>query len=110
MKRWLSGSLLLGALCVIWTSQAQLGSETPPLPQNADAKPRKVRTFAKACPECGQVCISTNLVWTGSSNVERFGTVTFTCFNKACEDYNESFSEELRRPIKKSPPMVEVAH
>jgi len=116
MNRFLIRLLALSALCFCWAN----GQDAPPLPQSAGtisashywstnaapARLAKVRTFVKACPECGQLCVSTNLVWCGGSQTERWGRVTFTCQNTNCE--GESFSEELKQPVKKSAPMVET--
>src|SRR5216117_979841 len=83
----------------------------PPLPPGVtnSSTPivhKKIRTFAKACPECGTVCVSTNLFWHTFTQTERVGSVHFTCTNQDCDGL--IFSEEIKRPIKKSAPMVEV--
>ncbi|SRR6266403_1352925 len=66
---------------------------------------RVYRTFQKICPECTNICISTNLILNGGSNVEKWSRVQFICTNTEC---NNIFQEELKEPIKKSPPMVEI--
>jgi transposase-like protein len=82
----------------------------PPSPVIASSmqlvtKKPKIRTFIKNCPECGQPCVSTNLVWSGGSTTEQFGTVRFNC---TFDDCGNMFQEEIREPIKKSPPMKEI--
>ncbi len=65
----------------------------------------KIRTFLKKCPECNESCISTNLIWNGGSNAEKWGSVMFKCNHDDC---NNIFSEEIKQPIKHSEPMTEI--
>ncbi|SRR6266550_1404042 len=99
--------VLVVGLLVSTIVLAQQSTNLPPMPQDASSQ-KKPRTFVKTCPDCGTVCVSTNLVWNGGSLTERWGTVRFTCNNTNCESAGEMFWEEIKQPIKRSAPMVEI--
>jgi hypothetical protein len=80
-----------------------------PVTSSTNAAPRHikpVRRWQKPCPECGCVCISTNILWNGShteppGTIVRDGTVIFECSG-------EQFREAFHEAVKTSPPMIEL--
>src|SRR5438132_9211336 len=79
-----------------------------PVALSATNAPRSkgTRQFQKQCPECGAVCLSTNLNWNGwhaeGERSVRDGSVIFRC---NCGEY---FSEEVHKVIHKTAPMIEL--
>ena len=74
---------------------------------NAPARHVKpVRRWAKQCPHCHTICISTNLVWNGGhveapGTLVRDGMVTFECSG-------DKFTDQVHEAVETSPPMVEL--
>ena len=91
-------------LCATLSCAGQVTTnELPPVPA-AVAKPAKVRTFAKACPDCHTLCTSTNyttLLVGDGAEFKRQITVFFECPDK------QKFWGTITETLEKTP-MVEV--
>ena len=92
-------------LCATLSCAGQVTNDLPPAPAAAAVtKPAKVRTFAKACPDCRTLCTSTNyttLLVGDGAEFKRQITVFFECPDK--QKFWGSITETLEKT-----PMVEV--